>query len=76
MENKEMFEIMLNQIKELVDENARLKTKIKFYQKYEELHDSKDKTLSNDDVDGLFNPDNYRFDKPKKKVGVKNEVRR
>lgn len=34
MENKEMFEIMLNKIEELSAENARLKLRIKFYKKY------------------------------------------
>ena len=64
MENREMFEIMLKRIEELASENAKLKLRIKFNKKCEELNlqeKQESETVSNDELDELFNPDNYKF---------------
>lgn len=72
MENKEMFEMLLNKIEELTKENTSLKLRIKCYKKYEELKDKENKAVTEEDLDEIFNPENYRFQQ--RKVGAKHEI--
>ncbi len=65
-------EILLDKIIEITQENILLKKE----NEYLKNEFKKSNIKVNDDIDTLFNPDNFRFgDKPKRKVGVKNETK-